>query len=158
MICYITNYLFFFDFLLIHIFTNCNFRGASNLWWLDDWFSSPSWRDILLTECAKSLSLYYLMLWSVLQKASNKNDILDGLSIVDDYVQIAINKLHLLNKLILNWNSKRNNSKIKIQQLSQRYTSQSGTEGSKRLQCCPEISNNIALLTHSVQPSMYQHY
>ena len=28
---------------------------------------------------------------------SNNNDIPDGLSIVDKYVQIAINKLHLLN-------------------------------------------------------------
>ena len=27
---------------------------------------------------------------------SNNNDILDGLSIVDEYVQIAMNKLHLL--------------------------------------------------------------
>ena len=27
---------------------------------------------------------------------SNNNDILDGLSIVDKYVQIAMNKLHLL--------------------------------------------------------------
>ena len=31
------------------------------------------------------------------QKGSNNNDILDGLPIVDEYVQIAISKLHLLN-------------------------------------------------------------
>ena len=30
------------------------------------------------------------------KKGSNNNDILDGLSVVDKYVQIAINKLHLL--------------------------------------------------------------
>ena len=41
--------------------------------------------------------LYYLMLLSLHQKGSNNNDILDRLSIVDKYVQIAINKLHLLN-------------------------------------------------------------
>ena len=37
-----------------------------------------------------------LMLLSVHQKGSNNNDILDRLSIVDKYVQIATNKLLLL--------------------------------------------------------------
>ena len=37
------------------------------------------------------------VLLSLHQKGSNNNDILDGLPVVDKYVQIAISKLHLLN-------------------------------------------------------------
>ena len=37
------------------------------------------------------------VLLSLHQKGSNNNGILDGLPIIDEYVQIAISKLHLLN-------------------------------------------------------------
>ena len=69
------NYCFLFHFYLFYVLLSSHYICANLLTYQRCWH---------ICYCQNT------------KMGSNNNDILDGLSIVDKYVQIAINKLHLL--------------------------------------------------------------
>ena len=85
---------------------------------------------------------------------SNSNHILEGLSVVDNFEQLTINKLHLLKQGKTWLNNKRSNNNKK--------TTAATAKKKKKVKEAAMLSKNvissIAWLTHSVLPSMYQYY
>ena len=86
---------------------------------------------------------------------SNSNHILEGLSVVDNFEQLTINKLHLLKQGKTWLNNKRSNNNKKT-------TAATAKKKKKKVKEAAMLSKNvissIAWLTHSVLPSMYQYY
>ena len=86
---------------------------------------------------------------------SNSNHILEGLSVVDNFEQLTINKLHLLKQGKTWLNNKRSSNNKKT-------TAATAKKKKKKVKEAAMLSKNvissIAWLTHSVLPSMYQYY
>ena len=86
---------------------------------------------------------------------SNSNHILEGLSVVDNFEQLTINKLHLLKQGKTWLNNKRSNN-------NKKNNGSNSKKKKKKVKEAAMLSKNvissIAWLTHSVLPSMYQYY
>ena len=98
---------------------------------------------------------------------SNSNHILEGLSVVDNFEQLTINKLHLLKQGKTWLNNKRSNNNKKTtaataKKKKKKKRKKKKKKKKKKVKEAAMLSKNvissIAWLTHSVLPSMYQYY
>ena len=91
---------------------------------------------------------------------SSSNHILEGLSVVDNFEQLAINKLHLLKQVNTWLNNKRSNNRKKTTAATAKKKKRKKRK--KKVKEATKLSKNvissISWLTHSVLPSMYQYY
>ena len=81
---------------------------------------------------------------------SSSNHILEGLSVVDNFEQLAINKLHLLKQVNTWLNNKRSNNRKKTTAATaKKKKERKEKKRSKRLQSCPKMWSVVYLDWHT---------